>query len=137
MMRPMPGDSRQNTRDENAATDRTLIVATRVKDTAVYNTFGDKIGTIVDMLIERASGRVVYVLMSFGGFLGIGEKVHPLPWDVLRYNTEWKGYVIPFTKEELTNAPHYSSVELTSYGGEDSSYAEAVSSYYKQLARAE
>lgn len=110
-----------------------LITASRIKDTSVFNSFGDKIGTVADLSIERSTGHVTYALMSFGGFLGIGEKFHPLPWDVLKYHTERNGYVIPLTKEELQGAPSYTSDELTAYGGEDATYRDTVRHYYSRF----
>ncbi len=107
-----------------------LIVASRVKGTSVFNTFGDKIGTIDDLSIERGTGKVRYALMSFGGFLGIGEKFHPLPWSVLKYDSAREGYVIGLTKEELAGAPSYTSEQLASYGGEDVQYRDLVGAYY-------
>lgn len=112
---------------------RRLITASRIKDTAVFNSYGDQIGTVIDMSIDRSTGQVIYALMSFGGFLGIGEKFHPLPWDVLKYDTERDGYVIPLTKEELESAPNYSSEQLTAYGGEDVSYRDSVGQYYSRF----
>ena len=126
------------TTPNNAAAPRAdankLITASRIKDTAVFNSFGDKIGTVADMSIERTTGQVTYALMSFGGFLGIGEKFHPLPWDVLKYSTERNGYVIPLTKEELQDAPSYTSEQLTAYGGEDMDYRDSVRRYYSRFA---
>lgn len=120
-------------RSEPHKPERTLITASRIKDTAIYNSYGDKIGTVSDLSVERSTGQVIYALMSFGGFLGMGEKFHPLPWDVLRYNKERDGYVIPLTKEELANAPSYTSEELTAYGGEDVEYRDSVLQYYSRL----
>jgi sporulation protein YlmC with PRC-barrel domain len=60
-----------------------LIVASRVKGAAVYNGAGERIGHIEDLSIDKTSGVVRYALLSAGGFLGIGDKLHPLPWAVL------------------------------------------------------
>jgi len=54
----------------------------------VFNTAGERIGHVEDLSIHKVSGQVVYALMSFGGFLGIGEQIHPLPWSVLDYNVD-------------------------------------------------
>src|SRR6185436_2737416 len=93
-----------------------LITASRVKDAPVYNKAGDRIGHIEDLSIDKLSGQVVYALMSFGGFLGIGEKFHPLPWNVLDYEKEQDGYVVPLTKAELEGAPSYTADELEQFG---------------------
>ena len=94
-----------------------LILGSRVNGTPVYNRGGEAIGHIDDLSIERASGRVVYAIMSFGGFLGIGEKFHPIPWSLLEYDLERGGYVVPLDKSELNGAPHYERDELVALGG--------------------
>ncbi len=107
-----------------------LIIASRVKNTSVFNVGGDRIGHIEDLSISRETGQVRYALMSFGGFLGIGDKLHPIPWRLLKYNTTWIGYVIPLSKAELETAPHYTAEELAAYGGRDIDYREGVYAYY-------
>ena len=64
----------------------TLIGSDKVEETAVYRSNGEKIGQIVRMMIGKQSGKVGYAVMSFGGFLGIGEDYYPLPWSLLTYN---------------------------------------------------
>ena len=56
-----------------------LIAGSRVSGTAVYNTAGERLGTVEDVMIDKQSGRIAYAVLSFGGFLGIGDKHHPLP----------------------------------------------------------
>jgi len=50
-----------------------------VKGANVYNPAGDKLGSVDDIMIDKVSGRAIYAVMSFGNFLGMGEKYHPLP----------------------------------------------------------
>ena len=57
-----------------------LIASDKVQGTNVYNATGDNLGSIHDIMIDKPSGQVVYAIMSFGGFLGIGNQYHPLPW---------------------------------------------------------
>ena len=84
-----------------------LIAADKVEGTAVYNTGGDRLGTIEDLMIDKISGRVAFAVMSFGGFLGIGENHHPLPWSILTYDTTKGGYVVDLTRERLQSTPSY------------------------------
>ena len=65
-----------------------LIASEKVEGTNVYNTAGDTLGAIYDLMIDKATGKVAYALMSFGGFLGIGNQYHPLPWSLLKYDTK-------------------------------------------------
>jgi hypothetical protein len=101
-------------RTDQVAADETgkLISAEKVVGTAVYNRNGDRLGTIHSVMLHKISGRVAYAVMSFGGFLGIGERYHPLPWDALTYDEDKGGYNIDKTSEELMSAPHYSREEL-------------------------
>lgn len=113
-----------------ATSNHPLITAKRVTGTPVVNLEGDRIGHIEDLSINKVSGQVIYALLSFGGFLGIGERFHPLPWAVLDYNPDKDGYVLPLTKEALQNAPSYSKEELEAFGGRDTSYREGLYAYY-------
>jgi sporulation protein YlmC with PRC-barrel domain len=90
----------------------TAIPAKRVNGTEVYNSAGEHLGEIEDIMIDKPSGEVIYAIMSFGGFLGIGEKFHPLPWQVLHYDTSKDGYVVDLTKEQLKKAPASARDEL-------------------------
>ena len=65
-----------------------LIGSDKVQGTAVYGPDGDRIGAIERVMIEKTTGRVSYAVLSFGGFLGIGDDEYPLPWPSLKYNVE-------------------------------------------------
>src|ERR1700674_3794503 len=62
-------------------------------------------------MVDKYTGQVAYAVMSFGGFLGLGESYHPLPWKVLTYDTRLEGYVIDLDRERLKNAPRYDAGE--------------------------
>jgi sporulation protein YlmC with PRC-barrel domain len=83
------------------------IRASNVSGTRVYSASGEHLGHIDDLVIGKRDGRVKYVIMSFGGFLGIGEEFHPLPWDRLQYDEKRRGYVIALTRKDLEEAPRY------------------------------
>jgi len=104
-----------------------LISAARVEGTRVYNTAGEHLGHIDDVMLHKISGKIAYAVMSFGGFLGIGEKFHPLPWATLSYDTEKDGYVVPLTRAQLESAPAYERSRLS---GDDAEWRENVYSYY-------
>ena len=85
----------------------TLIAAAKVQGTDVFNAGGDRVGSIHDLMIDKQSGQVAYAIMSFGGFLGIGNSYHPLPWSRLRYDTNLGGYIVDIKQDELEDAPSY------------------------------
>jgi hypothetical protein len=93
-----------------------LIGARKVEGTSVYNGNGDHLGSIYDVMIDKRGGKVAYAVMSFGGFLGIGEKYHPLPWNLLTYDEGLGGYVVGLTEDQLRAAPAYTETELGNFG---------------------
>ena len=84
-----------------------LIAAGKVNGTSVYNMTGEKLGTVEDIMIDKVSGRAIYAVMSFGGFLGIGDKHHPLPWSTLNYDERKGGYLVNLDRKHLEGAPTY------------------------------
>ena len=60
----------------------TLIAADKVQGTDVFNNGGDRLGSVHDLMIDKQTGQVAYAIMSFGGFLGVGNSYHPLPWSL-------------------------------------------------------
>jgi len=107
-----------------------LIAADKVEGTGVYNTAGDKLGSVERMMIDKRSGRVAYAVMSFGGFLGIGDRHHPLPWGVLRYDPETGGYVINLDIEALKGAPTISENDAK-FDWDDRKWGATVHDYYR------
>jgi len=83
------------------------ISSKKVEGTAVYNLAGDKLGAIDDLVVDKRSGHVRYAALEFGGFLGLGTDRFPLPWNMLRYDTERDGYVVNLDKTLLEKAPRY------------------------------
>jgi len=114
--------------DATSITTGTLIAADKVKGTDVYNQAGEKLGSVDDIMIDKASGRAIYAVMSFGGFLGMGEKHHPLPWATLKYDEMKSGYVVNLDKKQLEDAPTYDSSPDFKWTPE---YGRKVDSYYK------
>ena len=116
------------TLDDPTDTGGRLIAASSVNGTAVYNPAGDKLGSIYDVMLDKVSGHAEYAIMSFGGFLGIGDGYHPLPWNVLKYDVGMGGYVVNLTREQLEGAPYYSTREGPMW--DDASWNQRVRDYY-------
>src|SRR6202521_5455488 len=91
------------------ATDETdrLISSDKVVGTAVYNRLGEHLGSVYGLMIDKQTGQVAYAVMSFGGFLGIGESYHPVPWRVLKYDLTQVGYIVDLDRRRLEGAPSY------------------------------
>jgi hypothetical protein len=84
-----------------------IVESDRVEGTAVYDPNGVQIGTIKRLLIEKVSGRVLYVDVTFGGFLGIGVHHHTIPWEKLSYDKELEGYRTDITENQVRRAPTF------------------------------
>lgn len=105
-----------------------LIGSDKVEGTAVYRSDGTKIGRIERVMIEKVSGEVAYAVMSFGGFMGIGEDYYPLPWSALTYNPELDGYEVNVSEEQLKGAPRFTQHETWDWSSPDR--AKTLHDYY-------
>jgi PRC-barrel domain len=113
------------------ATDETdrLIASDKVEGTAVYNRVGERLGDVYNFMVDKYSGQVAYAVMSFVGFLGIGESYHPLPWKVLTYDTSLRGYVVDLDEEKLRGAPNFGRNESPEWGSRD--WGRRIHDYYQ------
>ena len=125
-----PGSMELDPSGEGIATDETrrLIASNKVEGTAVFDRAGEQIGTVYNFMVDKVSGQVAYVIMSFGGFLGIGESYHPLPWRALTYDTRLGGYVVDIDKDRLAGAPRHGAGEDPFA---DTEYGQKVDAYYR------
>jgi sporulation protein YlmC with PRC-barrel domain len=105
-----------------------LIASDRVEGTPVKRSNGDKIGKIERVMLDKRSGKVAYAILSFGGFLGIGDKHVPIPWTKLSYSPELDAYQLDLSDEELKKAPAYDSDKEFDWG--DRSQETALHTYY-------
>ena len=106
-----------------------LIGSDKVEGTAVYGSDGKRIGSVQRVMIDKVSGKVAYAVISFGGFLGIGEDYYPMPWANLRYDTSLEGYRIGITDDQLRDAPKFN--RNTDWDWSDRSRDHTVYDYYK------
>ena len=84
-----------------------LIGSDKVEGTPVYRPDGNRVGQIERVMLDKRSGKVAYAVMSFGGFVGIGQDYYPLPWSLLTYNPRLGGYEVNIGEEQLTGAPKF------------------------------
>jgi hypothetical protein len=105
-----------------------LIGSDKVQGTPVYRSNGERVGTIERVMFDKLSGKVAYAVMSFGGFMGIGEDYYPLPWSLLAYNERLDGYEVNVSEQQLKGAPKYSKHETWDWS--DRARDRKVSAYY-------
>lgn len=81
--------------------------ASKIIGTDVKNPKGENLGEIKDVVIDPLNSRVVYAVVSFGGALGMGNKLFAIPWPVLRWNKDKDHYILDIDKETLKKAPGF------------------------------
>src|ERR1700709_2048301 len=91
--------------DDTANPPGPLVAARQVQGTAVYDSTLEKLGSVADVMIDQATGRVAYAVVSHGGFLGMGDRHYKMPWDKLSYNTEIGGYIVEIDRDALQDTP--------------------------------
>ena len=105
-----------------------LIGSDKVEGTSVYGADKQKIGNVKRVMVDKVSGKVSYAVLSFGGFLGMGDDFYPLPWQSLKYDTDLGGYITGITESQLKGAPKYQ--DEASWNWNDPNRGRSVSDYY-------
>jgi sporulation protein YlmC with PRC-barrel domain len=84
-----------------------VLSATSIINTSVVNAAGEDLGKIEELMIDLNSGRVSYAVLSFGGFLGMGDKLFAIPFEALTVDTVEEQIILNVDKEILKNAPGF------------------------------
>ncbi|MFN2421611.1 MAG: PRC-barrel domain-containing protein [Gemmatimonadota bacterium] len=83
------------------------LPASTLIGTEVQNRDGEDLGKIEDVMIDRRRGCVAYAVLSFGGFVGMSEKLFALPWQAMRIDTQKERVIVDIEREVLENAPGF------------------------------
>lgn len=115
---------------ETVAYDETtvLIASDKVEGTKVFSAAGEKIGSVHNFMVDKRSGQVAYVVVSTGGFLGLGQAYHPLPWSLLAYDEAKGGYRLGVATDVLAGGPSYRPDTAPDF---DAHYGARVDDYYR------
>lgn len=84
-----------------------VLSATTLMGNRVVNPQGEELGKIEEFMIDLHTGRINYAVLSFGGFLGFGDKLFAIPWEALTVNTDNHTFSLNVEKEQLKNAPGF------------------------------
>jgi sporulation protein YlmC with PRC-barrel domain len=103
-----------------------LIGSDKVEGTAVYGANNEKIGSIERIIIEKTTGQVSYAVLSFGGFFGLGDDHYPVPWNLLKYDTELGGYRTDISGNRMKGAPKHGTETVWDW----SARSKEVDDYY-------
>lgn len=107
-----------------------VLAAETLQGDDVINQQGEKLGSIEDIMLDVRSGKVAYAVLSFGGILGMGDKLFAIPWAALTLDADRKCFVLDVPKDRLQNAPGFDKDHWPSMA--DQSWATQVYSYYNQ-----
>ena len=113
---------------------RQMIASDKVEGTSVFDSKGEKIGTVRQVMIGKRDGQVRYVVMGFGGLFGMGEDSFPLPWDGLDYDTRLGGFKLKgVTKDDFqqNKAPSHGRDEEPDWSDD---YDQTIRLYYLRTA---
>jgi hypothetical protein len=94
----------------------------------VCNDKKEDLGEIKEIMLDVRSGRVCYAVLSFGGFLGMGEKLFAVPWDALTLDTKHKRFVLNVERDRLKDAPGFDKGKWPDMA--DQSWVKEIHSYY-------
>lgn len=122
-------ESSQQTK-EHAAQESRSLKASEVMGYTVKNAEGQELGEIEDLVIDPEHGRIAYAVLSFGGFLGMGDKLFAIPWDAMKPLPAQETIMFDVTKEKLENAPGFDKNNWPDMA--DREWGSKVYKYYDQ-----
>ena len=99
-----------------------------LKKVSVRNNDGDTLGEVHDIVMDIQTGHIAYAVLSSGGFLGIGEKYLPVPYEALQYDRKNNNYLMHISKEKFQDAPHIDRKKWPTRP--DQKYIQEVYAYY-------
>jgi sporulation protein YlmC with PRC-barrel domain len=133
---PPPGTQGQGARiaqrkpDDRSGPGPDVMAADTLQGDDVINTQSEKLGSIEDIMIDVRTGRVAYAVLSFGGILGLGEKLFAIPWGALTLDADRKCFVLDVPKERLEQAPGFDKDHWPSMA--DEGWASQIYAFYNQ-----
>jgi len=107
---------------------RRVLAASTLAGDSVKNSAGEDLGKVDEIMIDIPSGRVAYAVLSFGGFLRMGNKLFAVPWDALKVDQDRKCFVLEVDKTQLENAPGFDKDNWPDMA--DQTWGEQIYSYY-------
>jgi sporulation protein YlmC with PRC-barrel domain len=108
---------------------RRVLSASTLAGDRVINAEGEGIGKIDEIMIDTLTGRVAYAVLSFGGFLGMGDKLFAIPWNLLSLDEDNKTFRLDVDRETLKKAPGFDKNNWPDMT--DRSWGSAIYKYYR------
>jgi sporulation protein YlmC with PRC-barrel domain len=105
-----------------------IMAADTLEDERVCNAEGEHLGNVDHIMLDVPSGRIAYAVLSFGGFLGMGDKLFAVPWQSLVLDIEKKCFVLNVSKERLKSAPGFDKDNWPTFA--DQQWARDIHTFY-------
>lgn len=107
---------------------RRVLTASTLKGDSVRNSTGEDLGKVDEIMIDIPTGRVAYAVLSFGGFMRMGNKLFAVPWDALKVDEDQKCFILDVEKSRLENAPGFDKDNWPDMA--DRAWGSQIYSYY-------
>jgi sporulation protein YlmC with PRC-barrel domain len=107
-----------------------VMAASTLNGNKVVSSDGQRVGKITDIMLDVRSGRIAYAVLSTGGFLGIGDTLHAIPWSALTLDTIDKCFVVDISAQRIKDEPGFDKDHWPSMA--DAKWGTTVHEYYKR-----
>lgn len=105
-----------------------IVKASEITGTKVKNVLGENLGEINDIVIDKAQGKISYLVLDFGGLLGFGNKFFAMPWNLFTYDQDDGNYIIKLDKERLKNSPGFDKDKWPNFS--ELEFVTSINQYY-------
>lgn len=105
-----------------------VLSSSSIHGDSIRNRQGEDLGTVKDLMIDLTNGSVSYAVVSYGGFLGMGDKLFAVPFEALTLDAENHAFTLDVSKEQLEQAPGFDKDNWPDFA--DPSFADSVRSFY-------
>jgi sporulation protein YlmC with PRC-barrel domain len=92
---------------QDTRTGSPVLSASTLTGNKVRNPSGDDLGKVQEIMLDTEFNRIAYVVVSFGGFLGLGDKLFAIPWEAMALDTDEHAFILDVDREQLEAAPGF------------------------------
>lgn len=107
-----------------------LVKSNEVIGISVKNAKNENLGKIEEIVLDKLTGKACYVVLSFGGLFGLGDKLFALPWNAIHYDEDYNSFILNIPKEKLEKAPGFDKDNWPDMA--DRTWGESIHKYYEK-----
>jgi sporulation protein YlmC with PRC-barrel domain len=106
-----------------------IVKSSEISGAKVKNKAKEDLGDIAEVVIDKTSGKINYLVLNFGGFLGFGNKFFAVPWNLFLYNNEEDCFILNVDKQQLQNAPGFDKDHWPNFASPE--FIHTMSEFYR------